>query len=130
MIKVMDRMSPTFISLPKSSTALEVAKLLTDEGIGAIMIKNPGEEVSGIITEADLTRRVIAAEKDPATTIAEEIMSNSMICVDVEASLEEAGDLMDEKHVRHLGVTAGGKIVGIISVRDLLRPNPLTGGDR
>lgn len=121
MVKVKNRMSRNLHTLEVSATALDVAKLFADQKIGSVFLKN-GENIVGIITETDLVKRVMAEDQNPKDVLVEEIMSKSIISADIEESLTKAGDLMDHNKIRHLGVTEGGKIVGVISVRDLIHP--------
>ncbi len=121
MVKVKDRMARNLHTLTKEATANDVAKHFAESKIGSIFIKKDDEFV-GIITETDLVRKVMAEEKSPDGVTVESIMSTNLITIDLEKSLTEAGDLMDHHNVRHLAVTEGGKIVGVISVRDLIHP--------
>ena len=121
MVKVKNRMSRSLHTLAVSATAQDAAKLFADQRIGSVFIKK-GEDIVGIITETDLVKRVMAEDRNPKDVALEEIMSKSIISADIEESLTKAGDLMDHNSVRHLGVTEGGKIVGVISVRDLIHP--------
>ena len=121
MVKVKNRMSRTLHTLDVSAMALDVAKLFADQKIGSVFIRN-GENIVGIITESDLVRMVMSEERNPKDVLVEEIMSKSIISADIDESLTKAGDRMDHNKIRHLGVTEGGKIVGVISVRDLIHP--------
>ena len=121
MVKVKNRMSRTLYTLPGSATALDAAKLFTDHRIGSVFIKI-GDDIVGIITESDLVKMVMAEDQNPKDVPLEGIMSRSIISADIEESLTKAGDLMDHNKIRHLGVTEGGRIVGVISVRDLIHP--------
>jgi len=121
MIKVKDRMSRDLHTLRVSASALEAAQFFLENKIGSIFLKQD-ENIVGIITESDLVRKVIALKKEPADVTVESIMSTSLISVAIEDSLTKASDTMDQHQVRHLGVTEGGKIVGVISVRDLIHP--------
>lgn len=121
MIKVKNRMSTGFQKLPISSTVQEVAHLLAEKKIGSIFLTN-GDDIAGVVTETDLVRKIMGKNLDPATEKVESIMSPNIITVDLEKSLTDAGDLMDKHHIRHLGVTEGDVIVGVLSVRDLIHP--------
>jgi signal-transduction protein with cAMP-binding, CBS, and nucleotidyltransferase domain len=121
MLKVKDRMARSLKTLAPEAMASDVAKIFADSKIGSIFIKRDGDVV-GVITENDLVRKVMAKGKSPDGVTAESIMSTSLVTIDLGKPLTEAGDLMDHKSVRHLAVTEGGKIVGVISVRDLIHP--------
>jgi signal-transduction protein with cAMP-binding, CBS, and nucleotidyltransferase domain len=95
------------------------AELMRDHGIGSIFITS-GEEIIGILTDTDLVRRVVAAGADPLTTTVEQIMSAPIASIEGNATLLDANDLMAKQHIRHLGITKDGKMVGMISVRDLV----------
>jgi len=120
MLKVKDRMASSFETMSNDVTALDVARLLTEKRIGSVFIKRDGEIV-GIITETDIIRKVSALEKNPAKVGVESIMSTNVLKVDLNDTIVDACDMMDKYHTRHLAVTEGGKIVGIVSVRDLIR---------
>ncbi len=95
------------------------AEMMRDNGIGSIFITS-GEEIIGILTDTDLVRRVVAAGADPLTTTVEKIMSAPIASIEGNATLLDANDLMAKQHIRHLGITKDGEMVGMISVRDLV----------
>jgi CBS domain-containing protein len=79
-----------------------------------------GKEIVGVLTDTDMVRRVVAAGVDTLTTTAEQIMSAPILTIEENKTVLDANDLMAQSHLRHLGVTRDGKLVGMISVRDLL----------
>ncbi len=95
------------------------AEMMRDNGIGSIFITS-GEEIIGILTDTDLVRRVVAAGADPLTTTVEKIMSAPIASIEGNRTLLDANDLMAKQHIRHLGITKDGAMVGMISVRDLV----------
>ncbi len=95
------------------------AEMMRDNGIGSIFITS-GEEIIGILTDTDLVRRIVAAGADPLTTTVEQIMSAPIASIEGNRTLLDANDLMAKQHIRHLGITKDGKMVGMISVRDLV----------
>jgi len=95
------------------------AQIMRDNGIGSVFITS-GEDVVGILTDTDLVRRVIAAGADPEKTSAEQIMSAPIASIEGNRTLLDANDIMAKQHIRHLGITKDGKLVGMISVRDLV----------
>jgi CBS domain-containing protein len=97
----------------------EAAKQLTDRRIGSLLVEKNGQ-VIGILTETDIVRKAVAKGLDLKKEKVELILSKPVITVEVSRSPEDAHDLMAENRVRHLVVTDAGKIVGIVSVRDLL----------
>jgi signal-transduction protein with cAMP-binding, CBS, and nucleotidyltransferase domain len=95
------------------------AEMMRDNGIGSIFITS-GEEIIGILTDTDLVRRVVAVGADPLTTTVEQIMSAPITSIEGNRTLLDANDLMAKQHIRHLSITQDEKMVGMISVRDLV----------
>jgi CBS domain-containing protein len=75
---------------------------------------------AGILTESDLVRRVIAADRNPGAMPIHEVMTPAVVTIDEGASTNEAGELMAERAIRHLAVTRDGRVCGLLSIRDLL----------
>lgn len=103
---------------PKT-TVRDAARQMRDKRIGSLLVSE-GVERIGIVSETDFVRKALAEGLNPDTTPVEKIMSQPVIGIDIEKTAKEANDLMATKGVRHLAVTDKGKIVGIISVRDLV----------
>jgi len=97
----------------------EVAQLMRDKSIGSALIEQDGNYV-GIVSETDLVRRGLAEGLDLDKTSVRQIMSSPIITIDVNRSIGDANELMARRGIRHLPVTDLGKIVGIISMRDLV----------
>ncbi len=95
------------------------AKLMRDFRIGSLLVTNK-EAVVGIVTDTDLARRAMAEDLDPDKTPVERIMSAPLLRIEAEATLLDANDLMAKEGVRHLGVQRDGKMIGLVSVRDLV----------
>ncbi|HEY4485553.1 MAG TPA: CBS domain-containing protein [Nitrospiria bacterium] len=98
----------------------EAAKKMREGKIGSLIVLRDGRE-AGIVSETDLSRKVVAEGRDPDKTPVSAVMSSPIITLEIGETPERANDLMKEKGIRHLGVTEGGRFVGIVSVRDLLR---------
>ena len=107
------------IKVDRDISVKTAAEMMRDNGIGSIFITS-GEEIIGILTDTDLVRRVVAVGADPLTTTVEKIMSAPIASIEGNRTLLDANDLMAKQHIRHLGITKDGKMVGMISVRDLV----------
>jgi CBS domain-containing protein len=88
--------------------------------VGALLVEENGHLV-GVVSETDLVRKAMAEEREINQEQVRTIMSSPIITIDIDRPASDASDLMSEKGIRHLAVTDSGKIVGVISVRDLLR---------
>ena len=119
MAKVKDIMTKFVISIGVNSTIFEAAELMDSKKIGCLVvtdIKMP----TGIVTERDFVRRVIA-KKLPLNTKISEIMSKPLIAVDSDASLKEAARLMSNNKIRRLPVLKQNELVGIVVAADFIR---------
>lgn len=97
----------------------EAATRMRDEKIGSLFVEKGGHLI-GIVTDTDVVRRAVAEKKDLDRLVVEQIMSSPIATIEVTRAVQDAHDLMGDLGVRHLGVTEGGKLVGLVSVRDLL----------
>jgi CBS domain-containing protein len=108
----------TVITMPPESTVLAVADELTGDQVGIVILGSPGE-VQSVISERDVVRGV-ADGCDPAVTRAQELASTKLVWCDASATVQEAAELMMEQYVRHVLLEEEGRLVGIVSARDLL----------
>jgi len=103
---------------PKTSIA-SAAKTMRTARVGSLLVKK-GKQLTGIVTDTDIVRRAVASGKPLGKLTVEKIMTAPICTIEASQSVDDAQDMMAELGVRHLGVTKGGDIVGVISVRDLL----------
>lgn len=104
------------------ATLYEVAALMTNEGIGALVVDDGGdgeEEAIAVITERDIIR-ALAELADPAETKVHAVASSDLVWCDSEATVAEVAELMSERFLRHVLVEKEGRLLGIVSARDLL----------
>jgi CBS domain-containing protein len=106
-------------SVSPDSTVFDAIKLMAEKNIGALPVLSNGTLV-GIFTERDYTRKVALQGKSSKDTHVWEIISNQIICVAPDESVEECMRLMTENRVRHLPVIEHDKLLGIISIGDLV----------
>ena len=98
----------------------QAAQQMATKKIGALLVRQD-EELKGIVTERDLVQKVLSEEEDFHTLTTKAVMNHPLIDIDINRTIHDASDLMAEKWIRHLPVTENHKIVGILSVRDLIR---------
>ena len=106
-------------SVTSDTTIFEVTQWMVEKNIGSVLVKE-GTEFIGIITERDLTRKVIGQGLDAKTTPVTVTMSSPLITLDGNEPVTEANQFMASHKIRHLAVTVEGKIEGMISVKDLV----------
>ncbi len=106
-------------SVPESGSLVEAATLMVSADVSCVAVLDADQKLVGLVTERDMTRSV-ADGIDPKTTPVIEYMASVVITIEVSESTEAVAQVMLDLGVRHLPVTQGGRIVGIISARDLL----------
>lgn len=98
----------------------EAVSMMAEKGIGALLVME-GEQLNGIISERDYARKVILAGKSSRQTPVREIMTTAVLCAKLEQSVEQCLALMTDKRIRHLPVADAGKVVGLVSIGDLVK---------
>ncbi len=117
-ILVQDIMARALITVNLSTTALQIAKMMQQGGIGAILVKENDHPV-GIVTDRDFATKVTANDL-PFDTAAQKIMSSPLITINHNEPISAAAKRMTEKKIRKLAVTDNGEIVGLITSTDLV----------
>lgn len=113
-------------TLPPEATARIAAERMGARGIGSVLVESVAptegqDEVAGIVTETDLVQKVLAERREPTRTTVAQVMTSPVLAITPDRPMLDAAHLMDANRVRHLCVRDGRDIVGLISVRDLVR---------
>jgi len=119
MTTVGNAMSDQLVTMSSESSLAEAASVMSQRRVGSVLIVE-GERLAGILTERDIVRAISNDINSPGDAIAH-WMSAAPRTVSPDTSLEEARDLMDSNHIRHLPVTEGGRLIGMLSMRDLIK---------
>ena len=107
-------------SLAPEATVYEAIDLMAQKGVGALLVME-GERLVGIVSERDYARKVILKGKASKETQVRQIMSHPVVCARPELTVEQTMAIMTDKHIRHLPVVAEEKVVGMISIGDVVR---------
>ncbi|MBI5297007.1 MAG: CBS domain-containing protein [Chloroflexi bacterium] len=107
-------------SISPDATVFDALKLMSEDNSGALMVIQAGK-VEGILSERDCIRKVDLMGRTSRETKVSEIMTSKVIYVEADQPLEECMALMIDKGIRHLPVFDKGELIGIISVRDVLK---------
>ena len=118
LILVKDVMTKAIISVTTETTVFQVAKMMEQGGIGAVLVKKNGH-LSGIITDRDYATKIVAHNL-PSDTPVEQIMSSPLITINFDESISAAAERMTSKKIRKLAVTDNGNIIGLITSTDLV----------
>ena len=101
-------------------SAADIARILSDEGIGAVVVCNDESRLQGVITDRDIAVGVVASDKDPSSTKASELIDGTEVAtIGADDSVEEAISTMKRHAVRRLPVIDGTEVVGFLSQADL-----------
>ena len=115
---VKDIMSKALISVNPTTTAMQIAKMMEQGGIGAVLVKE-NENIVGIITDRDFATK-IATNNLPFDTPVEKVMSSPLITINHDEPISSAAEMMTSKKIRKLAVSENGTIVGLITSTDLV----------
>ena len=113
-------MQTTMETIATERSVLEAAQAMAEKRIGSLLVLEAGDMV-GLVTETDVVRKVIAAGLPARSTSVGAVMNAPLIQIDIDDSARDASRLMAEKRIRHLAVTEDNKVVGLLSVRDLVK---------
>lgn len=109
---------PLVTASPETSV-LEATRLMNRERIGSLLVIHAGRLV-GIFTERDVLERVVVEMRSPAFTSVGEVMTDVVVCCKPSTPVEEVGDLMHRRRIRHVpAVDADGSVMGLVSIGDL-----------
>ena len=121
MVRIRELMKRDLASVGLGQPVSVAAKVMRIRKVGSVLVKHH-DQIIGIVTESDIVRKVISFQRSPEHTLVDTIMSSPIISIQEETPIFEAASIMEEHHTRHLAVSNGQGIVGMISVRDMLRP--------
>ncbi len=123
LLEVRDVMTPEVVTEEEDTPVTKIAKDMEVYGIGSIIITREGEPV-GIVTDRDIALKVIKEDRLVREVKAKDIMSSPLITIEADASIEKACEIMAKNRIRRLPVVEDGKLVGVISVRNILTRSP------
>jgi CBS domain-containing protein len=107
-------------SIDPDASVYEALKLLAEKNIGALLVRNQ-EDLVGIFSERDYARRIILKGKSSKETRVREVMTEKPICVGPAGNVEECMALMTNNHIRHLPVLDGNRVMGVVSIGDIVK---------
>jgi CBS domain-containing protein len=115
-----DKDNQAIYTVAPDSTVLDAIKIMADKGIGALVVTEQ-DIVVGILSERDYTRKVVLMERTSKGTTVSEIMTSKVLTVTTTTTVKDCLKLMTDKHLRHLPVVENDKLLGLISIGDLVK---------
>ena len=110
----------TVVTAAKTDTVASAAKKMKQANVGCVIVTD-GPNPVGIFTERDVVNRVVACDLDPAKTPLSQVMTSKPICVESGEPLDRVFSLLAEGRFRHVPITEGGQVVGIVSLSDVAK---------
>ncbi len=107
-------------SVRPDDTVFDSLKVMADKGVGALLVMD-GDKLVGIVTERDYARKVILEGKSSKSSQVSEVMTRQVLCVTPQQTIDECMALMTDKRARHLPVLQNKKVIGIVSIGDLVK---------
>ena len=117
---LLDRKGRGIFSIGPNEPVLEAVRLMAEHHVGALLVMK-GDQLAGIVSERDYARKVILKGRSSAETPVSQIMSAPVVTVTLNSSVQECMQLMTARHIRHLPVVDGGKVIGMVSIGDLVK---------
>jgi CBS domain-containing protein len=118
--EILEAKSHNLLSISPEASVLDALKLMAEKDIGALVVLD-GDHLAGIFSERDYARKVILHGKASKDTPVGEIMTHKVVCVRPDQSVEECMALMTDKRIRHLPVLEDRKVIGVISIGDVVK---------
>ena len=121
MKKVRDIMRYGFLfTVQRHATVAEAVRVMATHNVGIVTVLD-GDKLAGVFSERDVVRRVVNAGLDPARTPVGDVMTTDLVVADADEDYQSAMRKMDQANIRHLLVVSEGRILSMISIRDLMR---------
>jgi CBS domain-containing protein len=108
------------LSISPESSVYEALETLEDNNVGALVVLEKDGKLDGIFTERDYARKVILKGRSSKETMVQDIMTESPVFVTPDTKIEECMQMMSRKYIRHLPVMENGRLVGVVSIGDIV----------
>lgn len=117
---LLERKGRAIFSVEPQAAVLDAIRLMAEHHVGALLVMR-GAALEGIVSERDYARKVILRGRSSADTPVRDIMSSPVLTVSLETSVQQCMQLMTDRRLRHLPVVDGGRVVGVVSIGDLVK---------
>jgi CBS domain-containing protein len=118
--QLLEGKGPGIYSVSPDAPVLEAIRLMAEHHVGALVAMT-GEVLNGIVSERDYARKVILLGRSSADTPVRDIMTSAVLTVSLDDSVQKCMQLMTDKRVRHLPVINAGRVIGMVSIGDLVK---------
>jgi CBS domain-containing protein len=123
--KILAEKNSDVIRIAGDATVFDAVKAMVDANVGAILVGSDPNAIEGIFTERDYLRRIAVEGRTSRDTVVRDVMTSPVLVVSPETTIEEAMALMTDRRIRHAPVVDGERLVGMVSIGDLVRQQSL-----
>jgi CBS domain-containing protein len=116
--KIREIMTTSLVCLDASETVSDAAKAMKEHGIGDVLVMS-SDELCGVLTDRDLTVRVLAEDRDPKSTRLDDVCSHEVATLSPDDDVDRAVQLVRERAVRRIPIVEKGRPIGVVSIGDL-----------
>jgi len=117
--QLLDEKGRRIYSVHPDATVFEALQMMAEKNVGGLLVVE-GEKLLGIFSERDYARKVALKDRSSKEMRVSELMTKEIVCVNSDTTIEECMALMNERYIRHLPVVDDGKLVGIVTIRDIV----------
>ncbi len=117
-------MSNNLLTVRENDKVLTAVRRLLKRHVGSVLVMDKEDHLIGIITKSDVLREVVMKRLDPSVVKSKDVMSEPVITINVDSSLEDASNLMIQKKISKLAVLKDGNLTGVITSTDIIRAQP------
>ena len=118
---MLDQKGHTAWTIGPEAKVIEALELMAKKGIGALVVVDKDDEVTGMLSERDYARKIVLMGRDSHEAAVKDIMTKEVYGVHYDTTAQECMALMTDKHFRHLPVCKDGKLAGVISIGDVVK---------
>jgi len=119
--QILDVKGREVVTVPSSMTTIGAARFLSDKKIGAVVVSDNGQDIAGILSERDIVRAAALRGADCLEAPVSSIMTKKVITISEDRTINQVMEIMTKGRFRHLPVAEKGKLVGIVSIGDVVR---------
>ncbi len=118
---ILETKGTTVATVPPTATMTDVARLLADHGVGALVVSDDGETIAGIVSERDLARAVAISGADALALPVSDAMTSEVRTCAPDDTIDSLMETMTSRRIRHIPVTVDDRLVGIVSIGDVVK---------
>ena len=118
--QLLDKKGNEIHAVSPDATVFDAIKLMSERGVGALLVMQD-DQLTGVISERDYTRKVILKGRSSTSTTVQEIMTSNIITLAPDNNIDQCMALMNENQIRHLPIVENGRVMGVVTIMDVIK---------